>query len=186
MRALNIPFSSGDLNASAPGLGLASVNGPLAGVPLVKRDEGPVRSEPVDERRAESELRALFHCLTSSTAWLKLAGALETGALARREPAIQAWRNSFRAVTLRLGSFWKHCMRKSLAACVASVREGASEDLGAGAYSRNAFGDRGMVIVDDGEQSRHGRQVVIGRLALQQLDDGAADAPYVRGGAGAG
>lgn len=113
----DIPASSGFLKASAPGRGLARVKGALPGVPP-NRVEGPA-SEPIDARRDDSEdLRALFHCLTSSTAWLKLEGAFETGASARRHPVIQGWRSSFRAVTRRLGSFWKHCIRKSRAACI--------------------------------------------------------------------
>ncbi len=51
------------------------------------------------------DFRASFHCLTSSTASLKLAGGLATGASVRREPTIQACLKSFFAETLKLGSF---------------------------------------------------------------------------------
>ena len=42
-----------------------------------------------------------------------------------------------------------------------------------------------MVVVDDGKQRRHGGEVMIRRLPLQQLDHGAPDTPDVRGGGGA-
>jgi hypothetical protein len=118
----HVPAISGLLKASAPGRGLArEVKGALLGVPPVNRVEGPA-SEPVEARRDDcDDLRALFHCLTSSTAWLKLDGAFETGASARRHPVIQGCRRSLRAETRRLGSFWKHCIRKSRAACIKLV-----------------------------------------------------------------
>lgn len=129
--SIDLPASSGVLKASTPSLGFARVSGPLAGVPPVKRDGCPAAS-PVEARREDSEdCSALFHCLTSSTACVKLAGVFETGASARRQPAIQACRMSFLAVTLRLGSFWKHCMRKSRAAWKVSV----TSTLKKGTYS---------------------------------------------------
>lgn len=42
-----------------------------------------------------------------------------------------------------------------------------------------------MLIVDDPEQGLHGLQLVVRRLALDQLDDGAAYAPNVGRGCGA-
>lgn len=41
-----------------------------------------------------------------------------------------------------------------------------------------------MIIVDNGKQCRHRGEVVVWRSALQQLNDGAAHAPYVRSRAG--
>lgn len=43
-----------------------------------------------------------------------------------------------------------------------------------------------MVIVDNGKQCRHCRQVTVRRLALLQLDDRATDTPDIRSRAGAG
>jgi hypothetical protein len=116
LKDANVP-NSASLKALAPApalsLGLARLSRPL-GVPPEYRDRP---SEPVDKRReVPEELRALFHCLTSSTASLKFAGGFETGASVRRHPTIQACLSNLRADTLRLGSFWKHCMRKSRAA----------------------------------------------------------------------
>jgi len=48
---------------------------------------------------------------------------------------------------------------------------------------RYAFRQRGVVVVDDGKQRRHRSQVVVRRLALQQLDDGRTDTPYIGRGA---
>lgn len=65
----DVPDSSAALNASTPSLGFANAKGPFAGVPVTKREDGPATSVPVDVLSAASEeLRALFHCLTSSTA----------------------------------------------------------------------------------------------------------------------
>src|SRR6478735_1996551 len=89
-RDFNAPASSGLLKAPAPGRSFASDRPPLAGVPPRNLDEGPA-SEPVDCRSLGPEdFRALFHCFTSSTASLKLAGVFDTGASVRRQPVIQA------------------------------------------------------------------------------------------------
>ncbi len=37
----------------------------------------------------------------------------------------------------------------------------------------------GVVIIYDGEERRHRRQIVIRRLALQELDDRASHTPYI-------
>jgi hypothetical protein len=42
-----------------------------------------------------------------------------------------------------------------------------------------------VFVVHDPEQRLHGLQLMVGRLPLDQLDDGAADAPDVRGRGGA-
>lgn len=145
----NSPASSGYLKYSAVGLGFARVKGPLAVVaPLCPErscaanrevgwplDINPDVSGPNEVLRWPSEdVSALFHCLTSSTAWSKSADALATGASLRLQPTIQLCFRSFFAPTRRLGSFWKHCIRKSRAAwskgqfsalgaeCVVSVR----------------------------------------------------------------
>lgn len=113
---------SGDLNASAVTLGLR-FNGPLAGVIRTGFPCGSLCTFRrggsllggiglafellVDNRNvpALGDLSASFHCLTSSTASLKLAGGLATGASVRRDPTIQACLSNLRAETLRFGSF---------------------------------------------------------------------------------
>lgn len=41
--------------------------------------KGPLGSNPIEVRElASDDFRALFHCFTSSTAWLKFDGARET------------------------------------------------------------------------------------------------------------
>ena len=91
--------SSGLLKTPVPALG-------FAGLPPPKRCGGPPASEPVEARNDDLESsRAWFHCLTSSTAWLKLAGAFDTCGSARRQLEIHACRSSFLALTRRLGSF---------------------------------------------------------------------------------
>ena len=83
--------SSGLLKTPVPALGLAKLRVGLAGVPPPKRCGGPPASEPVDARNDDFESsRAWFHCLTSSTAWLKLAGAFDTCGSARRQLEIHA------------------------------------------------------------------------------------------------
>ena len=42
-----------------------------------------------------------------------------------------------------------------------------------------------MVVIDDRKQRGHGSQIMVRRLALQQLNNGAANAPDVRGRGGA-
>ncbi len=111
-----IPASSGLRNASAPGRGLARARGPLAGVVMLDRwppgcpcAGGPELSEPTEPLRwLSDDSSALFHRTTSSTA-----SGLETGASLRRHPTIHACFCSFLAETRRLGSFWKHCIKKS-------------------------------------------------------------------------
>lgn len=49
---------------------------------------------------------------------------------------------------------------------------------------RDTLWQRGVVVIDDGEQGRHGSQIVIGRPPLQQLNNRAADAPDIRGRSG--
>ena len=43
-----------------------------------------------------------------------------------------------------------------------------------------------MIIVDDTEEGGHGLELMIRRLSLEELDDGASQAPDVGGGGGAG
>lgn len=162
----NIPGSSTALKASKPSL---DFNGPLTGVPPRSWDATAAVSEPVDDLSAGSEeFKALFHCLTSSTARSKVSGAFDTGASARRRPTIQACLSSFRADTRKFGSFWKHCMRKSLAAWrdqlafVGQLRFRSQHDTN----RRYALRQRRMVIVDNGKEGRHRGQIVIWRLPL--------------------
>lgn len=42
-----------------------------------------------------------------------------------------------------------------------------------------------MLVIDDPEQCLHGLQLVVGRLSLDQLDDRAAQTPYIRRRSGA-
>jgi hypothetical protein len=130
--AICVPVLSGDLKASAVFLGFVRLNGPFAGVAKTEgccslctlRSGGSlltgrglafafvdVRNDPLF-----GDFKASFHCLTSSTASLKFAGGLGTGASLRREPTIHACLSNFLAETRRFGSFWKHCIKKSLAA----------------------------------------------------------------------
>ena len=73
----------------------------LVGKGLATVDLVDARNEPAPV----GDFKASFHCLTSSTASLKLAGGLATGASVRREPTIQACLRSFLADTLKFGSF---------------------------------------------------------------------------------
>jgi hypothetical protein len=119
----HVPILSGDRKASAAFLGFAKESGPLAGVIRLTvccsfwtfRKGGSRRGgiglaafdlvEARNEPGPVGDLRASFHCFTSSTASLKFAGCLATGASERREPTIQACLSSFRAETLKFGSF---------------------------------------------------------------------------------
>jgi hypothetical protein len=49
-----------------------------------------------------------------------------------------------------------------------------------GTYRGSAARNRWVLIVDNAEQGLHGLQLVIGRLAFNQLNDGAAQTPDVR------
>jgi len=131
--AWNLQGFSGDRKDSAALLGFANDSGPLIGVvsPLICCPVCTLRSggsrlggiglaafDRIDARKDPpvGDLKASFHCLTSSTASLKFAGCLTTGASVRLDPTIHACFKSFFAETLRFGSFWKHCIKKSRAA----------------------------------------------------------------------
>lgn len=53
-------------------------------------------------------------------------------------------------------------------------------------HGGDALGQWRVVVIDNGEQGRHGSEVVIWRPTLEKLDDSAPHAPDIRGGAGAG
>lgn len=114
---------SGERKASAGFLVFGSESGPLAGVVRLVTccslwtflrgasrlgGRGLATFDLVEARNDPAfvgDLKASFHCLTSSTASLKFAGGFATGASVLLEPIIQACLSSFLAETLRLGSF---------------------------------------------------------------------------------
>src|SRR4051812_49051756 len=72
-----------------------------------------------EPRRSESlsgSFRASFHCCTLLTASSYLVGFSATTASVRLALRIHGCLRSFFADTRRLGSFWKHCIKKSLTA----------------------------------------------------------------------
>lgn len=72
----------------------------LIGCGLAAFERVELRSDPL-----LGDLKASFHCFTSSTASLKFAGGFDTGASLLRDPTIQACLSNFRAETRNLGSF---------------------------------------------------------------------------------
>ena len=80
----------------------------LPGIGLEDIGLEALRNEP-----ALGDFKASFHCCTLLTASSYSVGFLGTTASDRFAFTIHGCFSNFRAETLRLGSFWKHCIRKS-------------------------------------------------------------------------